>query len=272
MNLTQKDHFPVSQELIMKKYLLCSVCLSAFAFCSAKTADNYMASFSGLELHYAIETQSESGSNQITLSNDFTDPVGFRVYSGYGRRLNKINPELGRTEMMHANSLVNGIVYGSDLVFYFNSARTCGFGFKFQVMHSEASTLMDYKTSSITGWLKDKVNITYLGPVYSQRFAFNEGQNVLMYNVGLGWLFYGWRGTVNKAEGNMSGKTTGLTLDLNYSRMIKEKLGIGFDMSLTMGALSSYDTSDLNGRTTVQLEQKEGLTQMGLLLQLLYKF
>ena len=124
------------------------------------------------------------------------------------------------------------------------------------------------------GRLEDRVNISYLGPVFSQRFTLNEGQNVLMYNIGMGWLFYDWRGEINKAKGNMSGQTIGATLDINYSRMIKKKLAVGVDLSLTTGALSSYDTFDGVKRITVQLEdnQKEGLTHMGLSLQLLYKF
>lgn len=258
----------------MKKYLLFVVCLSVFALCPAETVYGNTASISNTGLYFVNETESESVNNQIVYSESFTEPMGFRVYSGYGRKLNSIDPELDQLEKTRASNLLNGLVIGSDLVFYLNSAKTCGFGFKFQVMHSEASSLMTVHTNNgiASGWLKDKVNISYLGPVYSQRFAFNEGQNVLMYNVGLGWLFYSWRGTINGAKGKMSGQTAGVTLDLNYSRMIKEYLGIGFDMSLTMGALSSYDTYDLNGRTTVQLEQKEGLTHMGLSLQLLYKF
>ena len=254
----------------MKKYLLFVVCLSVFALCPAETVYVNTASFSNTGLYFVNETESESVNSQIEYSESFTDPWGFRVYAGYGRRLDRMNPELEQSERMLASSMVNGIVFGSDFIVYFNSARTCGFGFKFQMMHSGGSSMM--KVQSHEGRFKSKVNITYLGPVYSQRFALNGGENVLMYNVGLGWLLYDWTGTINNAVGSISGKTAGLTLDLNYSRMIKEKLGIGVDLSFTTGALSSYDTPGANGRTTQKLEQKEGLTQMGLSLQLLYKF
>ena len=214
---------------------------------------------------------------QTTIAADdmasyFSDPIGFRVYSGYGRRLNKVDPELDQLEKTHAIYWINGIVIGSDLVIYLNKAKSCGLGLKYQIMHSQGSSMMDIHSNM--GRLEDKVNISYLGPVFSQRFTLNEGQNVLMYNIGMGWLFYDWRGEINKANGNMSGQTIGATLDINYSRMIKKKLAVGVDLSLTTGALSSYDTFDGVKRITVQLEnnKKEGLTHMGLSLQLLYKF
>ena len=58
---------------------------------------------------------------QTTIAADdmasyFSDPIGFRVYSGYGRRLNKVDPELDQLEKTHAIYWINGIVIGSDLV------------------------------------------------------------------------------------------------------------------------------------------------------------
>lgn len=228
---------------------------------------------------------SSNGMNAGSMSNDvgqtesnhsFASAFGFRVYSGYGRRLNKINPDLNEFEQMHIKRLMNGVVLGADGVYYFNSSKTCGLGLKYQIMHGSSTDLAEVKLTNgtVTGQLNDKVNISYVGPIYSMRSLSSNGENIFMFDVGLGLLNYKAKSTINDLSSSINGWTTGLTLDVNYSRYLSKKLLVGFSLSLTSGTLTSYEINDGGTKQTVNLDEKEweGLFQMGAFAQLVYTF
>ena len=223
---------------------------------------------------------STAGGGTILNDPDFTSPNSIRVFAGYGRRLNKINPELSEFERMHLKRMLGGVMLGADYVRYFNSSRTCGFGVRYQIMHGHsedyASITFNDGSPSLEGLLDDNINISYVGPIYSKRDVTRDGKNYFMYDVGLGLLFYRSNSTIAGKSCRTIGVTSGITLDFNYSHMLSDKLSIGADLSLTTGTLTNYTTNTYYGETiTVNGEDKnqwEGLMHMGICAQLVYTF
>ena len=222
------------------------------------------------------------GTNAMLLQdNETVEPSrlekdNIRVYAGYGRRLNKINPDLNEFEKMHIKRLMNGVVLGADYVYYFNSSKTCGFGLKYQIMHGSSTDLAEVqmKNMTVVGQLNDKVNISYVGPIYSMRSLSSNGENIFMFDVGLGLLNYKAKSTINDFSSSINGWTTGLTLDVNYSRYLSKKMLVGASLSFTSGTLTSYEMNDGGTKQTVNLDENnwEGLLQMGICAQLIYTF
>ena len=217
------------------------------------------------------------GNLNVELDPKFAGPHGVRLFVGYGRRLNRLNPSMNAAEKMHFGRLLNGAVFGADYVYYFNSSRKNGFGLRYQIMNSSSSDYgrMDFENgTSAEGVLKDIVNISYIGPIYSVRNASNNGKNFVVFDAGLGLLRYGMKESINKMESNVTGWTSGLTLDLNYCHFLSENLSMGIDLSLTSGTLTSYSISEGGVTQTVNLEQSnwEGLLHMCICAQLVYTF
>ena len=228
----------------------------------------------------AVSTNQTVTNNASGLDSEFESPNGLRFYTGYGRRLGKINPALNDFEKMHLKRMMSGVLLGADYVRYFNSSRTCGFGLRYQLMHTKsedyASVTFDDGSPSLEGLLSDVVNISYVGPIYSKRSISKDGKSSFMYDVGLGLLFYKNTSCIADKQASVVGVTSGLTADVNYSYMLTDKLSIGANLSLTSGALSNYTTTDYHGNTVnsseVSNSQAESLLQMGVSAQLIYTF
>lgn len=222
-----------------------------------------------------------AGSESIDgLDAEFSGPNGFRIYTGYGKRLGKMNPDMNEFEQMHLKRMLRGILVGADYVRYFNSSRTCGFGVRYQLMHAAsedyASITFNDGSPSLEGLLSDKVDISYVGPIYSKRFISKDGKNFFMYDVGFGLLIYNYSSSIAGKKGSTHGMTSGVTADATYSHMLSDKLSIGASLSLTSGALTNYTSTDYFGKTMNSSEiadsQAESLLQMGICAQLIYTF
>ena len=227
-----------------------------------------------------VATNQTAASYAAGLNTGFESPNGFRFYTGYGKRLGKINPALNDFEKMHLKRMLRGVLLGADYVRYFNSSRTCGFGVRYQLMHAKsedyASVTFDDGSPTLEGLLSDKVNINYVGPIYSKRSISKDGKSSFMYDVGLGLLFYKNISSIANKQASVVGVTSGLTADMNYSYKLTDNLLIGANLSLTSGALANYTTTDYNGNTVnssdVSDSQAESLLQMGVCAQLIYTF
>ncbi len=210
----------------------------------------------------------------------FTSPNSLRMLAGYGRRVGKINPRLNEFEKMHLKRMLGGVMLGADYVRYFNSSRTCGFGFRYQMIHGHSedycTMTFDDGSPSLEGLLVDNVNISYVGPIYSKRKATRDGKNYVMYDVGFGLLLYRENSAIAGKSSNTKGVTTGITLNFNYSHMLSDKLSLGADLSLTSGTLTKYTVNSYYGQTvTVGYEDENdwiGLMHLGICAQLIYTF
>lgn len=222
----------------------------------------------------AVSGGQSLGTSILSKSNSF------RVFAGYGRRLNKVNPSLNDFEKMHTKRLMNGIMLGADYVHYFNSSHTSGFGVRYQIMHGSSSdyaeVTFDDGSPSLEGLLEDKVNISYVGPIYSRRDVTRDSKNFFMYDVGFGVLVYRLKSAISNHSSAVAGTTTGITLDFNYSHMISDNLSIGAALSFTSGTLTNYTGTDYFGDKISEdgsdKSKWEGLLHMGICAQLVYVF
>ena len=57
-------------------------------------------------------------------------PHSIRVFAGYGRRLNKVDPCLSLYEKEHVKRLMNGVLLGGEYVYFFNLVKGSGVGFR----------------------------------------------------------------------------------------------------------------------------------------------
>lgn len=213
-------------------------------------------------------------------NTEFESPNGFRIYTGYGKRLGKMNPNANEFEKMHLKRMMRGLLLGADYVRYFNSSMTSGLGVRYQIMRGSsedyAMITFDDGSPSLEGLLSDKVNISYVGPIYSKRSISKDGRNIFMFDVGLGMLIYNSTSSIAGKVATVHGVTSGLTADVNYSHMLSDKLSIGANLSFTSGALANYSGTDYMGRTLSSSDLAdspvESLLQMGISAQLVYTF
>lgn len=191
----------------------------------------------------------------------------FRPYVGYGRRLNRISPDLDLFQKEHIKRLMNGVMLGADIMCY--ASNGLGAGFRYQVMHggsSDAATMTYDDGSSKDGVLDENVNISFLGPLFSVREISMNGKHVLASNVGIGILFYKDRLTFANETAIIDGRTLGLTFDLNYSYFLSKHVALGADISYTSGKLKKYTlTADGQSQSVVpDKDHYEGLAQLGM--------
>ena len=201
----------------------------------------------------------------------------FRVYAGYGRRLNKIDPSLDMFEQQHMRRLLNGTIVGAEYIRYLKNRNDTGLGFRYQVMHStsaDAVTLTYDNGTTEQGILDERVNISFLGPMYCGRMVSRNGKHLFADNFGLGVIMLNDKQTINNKYILMKGNTLGWTFDFNYSYFLNEHLTLGADISYTAGAIRSVTVTDGTQTVTQDLpkEQYEGVVHLGLCAQLVYTF
>ena len=227
-----------------------------------------------------VESQTNTmvleGNKTVDLSS-FDKLNNVRVYAGYGRRLNKINPDLDLFNREHLKRLTNGIVFGVDYIRYFKKARGAGIGLKYQMMHAtsaDAATMTYEDETTKDGVLDETVNISFIGPVYSGRMASKNNKHLFVANVGMGALLWNDIQKFDKERCTVSGNTLGLTYDLNYSYFMGEHFTLGAGISYTTGVIKKATYSNSGQTKTVELEEKqyEGLVHMGVCAQLIYTF
>ena len=200
----------------------------------------------------------------------------FKVFMGYGRRLNRISPELTLFQREHIKRLLNGVMLGGQYIYFFNPERGSGLGLRYQIMHSSSADA-GYRENNGTGEegvLDESVNISFIGPLYSGRWVSKNGKHLLLDDVGLGLLMWKDYATFLDEKQIMTGSTLGFLFDISYSYMISDKLAVGADLSYTSGMIKSVSVSDGYQSEAVRLDKEhyEGLVHLGICAQLVYTF
>lgn len=226
---------------------------------------------------YDADNGTPNLSQKPVTSLDLLGVNGFRVYAGYGRRLNKVAPDLTIYEREHVKRLKNGEVLGIEYIRYFDHHKGNGLGLRYHIMHgssADAATLQYENGTTVDGVLNESVNISFFGPVYSGRAVSSNGKHLFVDNVGAGLLLYNDRASFNGETVTIMGRTFGTTLDFNYSYFINGNLSLGADVSLTSGIIRRVTAK--SGYNTVSYDlpenQFEGLVHLGISAQLVYTF
>lgn len=168
---------------------------------------------------------------------------------GYSYRINKIADGIYGNQRSHLQRMRSAIMVGGSLIYFFN--KTQGIGLK-----GEYSTA----SSDLIG-VKEKVNISFIGPMYSIKAESQSKKGQLITNMALGLLtyqniaeFYGKQ----KAVGN----TLGVGFDLGYDFKISDRIMWGVMLNYSTGVLSSIKINGI--RHTLEKENREGLARVGI--------
>lgn len=206
-------------------------------------------------------------------------PNELRVFGGYGRRLNKIDPSLDLFAKQHNKRLMNGEVIGMEYIQYFDQSRgSSGLGLRFQLMHASSADVVtvsyDNGLTFTQGILDETVNISYIGPVYAARALSRNGKHLFEDYVGLGVLFWYDNGTINSDYITLRGKTLGLTTGFNYSYFLSRNVTLGAEVSFTSGVIRKVTATDGKETVTQELDKEhyEGLANLGVCAQIVYTF
>ena len=223
----------------------------------------------------------ESGSQAAT--PEYVSPLqklgynSFRVYAGYGRRLNRMRPSLDTFQKQHFKRLLNGEILGAEYIRYFDKRSDGGLGFRYQIMHAssaDAGAMQDENGNVVNGILDETVNISFAGPIYAGRFVSRNGKHLFADNVGLGVVTLKDKQAFNEKYILAKGNTLGWTFDFNYSYFLSDHVTLGADLSYTSGVIRKVTVTDGTQTVTQQLDenQYEGVVHLGICAQLTYTF
>lgn len=201
----------------------------------------------------------------------------FRVYAGYGRRLNRMSPSLDMFQKQHYKRLLNGEILGAEYIRYFDKRGDGGLGFRYQIMHAssaDAGAMKDENGNVVNGILDETVNISFAGPIYAGRFVSRNGKHLFADNVGLGVVTWKDKRTFNGQYLLFKGNTLGWTFDFNYSYFLSDHVTLGADLSYTSGVIRKVTVTDGTQTVTQQLSEEdyEGVVHLGICAQLVYTF
>ena len=201
----------------------------------------------------------------------------FRFYGGYGRRVDKVDPSLDLFMKQHAKRLMNGTIIGAEYIRYFDKHTDGGLGIRYQIMHStssDAASMPLNDGSYENGILNDKVNITFIGPIFAGRMVSRNGKHLFADNVGLGLLLYSNEETFNDVYMRLTGNTLGWTFDFNYSYFLSDHFTLGADLTYTAGTIRRATITDGRKTETGDLDKNHyvGLRHIGVCAQLVYTF
>lgn len=165
----------------------------------------------------------------------------------------------------YLKGLKSGFHLGVDGAFFFT--ENYGAGLKYAYFN--AKNEMDNVTvttpdgESKTGTMQDKTNIHYFAPEFWSRFPFAENKLVLLAGASIGYLRYIDNATLVDPL-TITGGTVGVGFDIGLDYMITPRFGVGANLGLIGGSLSSLKYDDGTSETTVNLEdnQRENLTRL----------
>ena len=225
----------------------------------------------------AYNTGSQQSAVAISTPVDNVGLNSFRVYGGYGRRLNKLNPNMDEFSKLHTKRLMNGVLMGAEYIRYFDNRKDAGLGIRYQVLHStsaDAASIQYQDGSTENGILDERINISFVGPVYSGRMVSQNGKHLFADNIGLGVLMFNDKATINDKIMLITGYTLGWTFDFNYSYFLSDHVSLGADLMYTAGTLRRATYTDGHQTVTQDLDKSnyEGLVHLGICAQLVYTF
>jgi outer membrane protein W len=172
-------------------------------------------------------------------------------------------------EKEYNKGLMNGPVWNATFNYYFKDYY--GLGLIYSV-YSASQDKYGYLEDYGQGNLVTKDLITFIGPAFVLRYAFNKNW-ISNISLGVGYLGYTSKQTFPSLSGKMTGATLGLSSTVGIDYKINQHWGIGLNCATTSGLLNSM-TKDVNGyKTTIKPdreEEKEGLGQMQLYLGIRY--
>ena len=96
----------------------------------------------------------------------------FGLEGGGGFRLGKISNDVSDDFKSYTKKLRRGFVYGADATWFFKEFMGVGLRYKaFSASNGATVTGTDENGTTVTGKLKDNIQISFIGPMFCTRFS-----------------------------------------------------------------------------------------------------
>ena len=193
----------------------------------------------------------------------FTDQafprIRIAINGGWSYRPAKVNENIPSDIVPYMKKLRPGYHIGANISYYFK--ESLGTGIKFNYFNSK-----NEENNTSMGDLRDNISIYFIGPTFGSRLLSRNNNNGWIFNVGLGYLGYRDKGSVNSQELRLKGGTFGVSWDAGYDISISDNFAIGIQFSYVIGTLTSLKMSNGYSIQKVKLEKDnyENLSQINL--------
>lgn len=115
----------------------------------------------------------------------------FGLEGGGGFRLGKISNDVSDDFKSYTKKLRRGFVYGADATWFFKEFMGVGLRYKaFSASNGATVTGTDENGTTVTGKLKDNIQISFIGPMFCTRFSSRNGLHTLTADIGVGYINY----------------------------------------------------------------------------------
>ena len=194
------------------------------------------------------------------------------LQGGLATRVGKVDNSLSDDLQKYVKGLKRGTQYGADAIYFLSNGY--GFGIKYSKFNSSNSAYGSFTYddgTSETGWLSDRIGITFIGPFMTYSTAVLGTSHVLMLNAGIGYLGYRDDSAAASQTTVFSGSTMGSYLGFAYDYRIGKHLAFGAEVSAISGSLSSLKQTQDGVVSDVDMgDSTEGLLHLGIEIGIRY--
>lgn len=167
----------------------------------------------------------------------------------------------------YTKKLRRGFVYGADATWFFKEFMGVGLRYKaFSASNGATVTGTDENGTTVTGKLKDNIQISFIGPMFCTRFSSRNGLHTLTADIGVGYINYRDKGMVIEKM-KLTGGTLGLLYNIGYDYALNKMWSIGVNLSSIEGTLTTL-TLEQNGvktsQTTLDKDKQENISHIDL--------
>ena len=187
-------------------------------------------------------------------------PFRIAIQGGFGYYMPPFQSDGSEVMERHVKHLRWGGVYGADVVYFFGGEY--GAGLKFQNLHLGNKMRI---IASIDGgpeqkgFLADRIDISYIGPVCSYRKVDARRKGMLYSAIGLGYVGY-YDNAILIDPFKLKTWTLGDVFEVGYDAFISKHLALGASASLVTGKTRTVNKIDKDGkRDVIVLESKDAL-------------
>lgn len=189
----------------------------------------------------ALAQQSSSYQVEYQTPQRYKD-FRFTVGGGYAYRLGEREKGSDPASEKFSKQLMHGFAIDLDGQYFFK--ESWGLGLNANYVSNSASgdniTIPNVGSGKVT----EKQGFLYIGPSFASRSEFNRF--LLIYNLGLGPLFFTDDITYNGMTATGKATTLGLNAGVAGEYKISGKTGVGLKLSYTMGTINSINVEGRN--------------------------
>ena len=202
----------------------------------------FIISFCLIELSYSQSTEVKNSGHDYRLS---VSGMG-----GFARRIGKTPDNIDPQLQDHINSTKSSYFLKGE-VNYFISPEV-GIGVKYSQFFINKSTkvqnLQINESTSFTGTIREKINISFLGPHIGGYKYYSKDKLFLYYSIGIGYMTYKNEGDF-RDEYSIKGNTYGFNFQLGLDVISSENVALCLSAEYTVGRVGTLHRSS-NGVTT----------------------